>query len=128
MKTRQGFVSNSSSSSFVLIGRALNDSELTEETFKTKNIQGVGGYLYEGQLVMEMNWEMYQFIKENQEKFENMDGFDSLGYYEVVYDTTEYGTINKDDLPDGELAIITGEMDHHSPNSVGDLKECLDEY
>ena len=128
MKTRQGFVSNSSSSSFVIIGKEIKSSKLTEATFKGKNITAIGGGLYEGSLVMKMDWKMYQFFQEHAKEFEEFDGFSHITYYETFFNSTELGTINKKDLPDGVLSVITGEYDHASPSSIAELKEYLEEY
>ena len=45
MKVRQGFVSNSSSSSFVI---AFNSVELNDVSVKTHNLYGLGKYLSDG--------------------------------------------------------------------------------
>ena len=61
MKVRTGFVSNSSSSSFINIGR-----KATQEDFKTdKDIFILGDYLNEGQEVISVDAELRKYIVEN---------------------------------------------------------------
>lgn len=55
MKTRNGFVTNSSSSSFVIIGKRVKD--YNEVDLSKARYVALGSYLNEGQDVFEVEWD-----------------------------------------------------------------------
>lgn len=124
MKIREGFVSNSSSSSFVLIGKKID----TISDLKTaKNPQCLGGYLSDGRDVFKLTKEMIDFICGTEEYFDdnNYELVDVLFYAgeEVKIPVSELVSSFGDYM--GELYIVTGEADYYSTEG---LKEFIENY
>lgn len=63
MKIRTGFVSNSSSSSFVLIGNSILLKDVTEELVSTNKIYVFGSWLSDGQDIFRITPEMFKYSK-----------------------------------------------------------------
>ena len=109
MKTRIGFVSNSSSSSFVIIGRKISMSDIKKEK---EFVYLMGDYFGEGQDIVELNDEMKDYI------FANEDIFDCYHFVTGIIDPS---TINKKTLPNGDLEIFCGEKNQHSSTNLSDM-------
>lgn len=128
MKTRQGFVSNSSSSSFILIGKNIHISNINHKTIREKEIIALGRDLSEGQDVFKVkSVEQLAFLK----------AIDKLGDDSFIFvDSCAFGhnddytgDIQLKNIPtDGRLQYWTGEKDYSSSNDVNDLMYRYDEY
>jgi len=120
MKTRSGFVSNSSSSSFVLMGTIVKDPK--DLTLKDR-IWVIGRYLYEGDDVFAVEDEkMLKFIKENYSRIEFAHDFKIYRNAWVKFDGVGQ-EFTREDMPEGKFTIISGQADMHSSGDVKSLKE-----
>ena len=103
MKIRAGFVSNSSSSSFVIIGKSINERDLTEKDFKDMRIfcdTGLCGN--EGTYGDTINYD--QFVKLKGHSFD---------FYEVFKVFEDSKPITKDDIPENGAELILDTWDYH---------------
>ena len=128
MKIRQCFVSNSSSSSFIVIGRTVDISNINIHYIKNKNIIALGKYLSEGQDVFKIKTiEQLAFLK----AIDNL-GDDSFIFVESCafeHNDDYTGNIELKNIPsDGKLQYWTGERDFSSSTTINILMERYDEY
>ena len=122
MKIRAGFVSNSSSSSFIMVGRSLTRREVADKA------GGAGGSLYwwgwvdygDNDMLFRLDKEMLDLIRER-------DGYvGDGGVYEVYAMGDGDGTVIPKDLPEGAM-LYGGEVSNFSLTAQEFKEHVLDE-
>ncbi|MFA5312472.1 MAG: hypothetical protein WC375_04015 [Methanomassiliicoccales archaeon] len=116
MKVRNGFVSNSSSSSFALIGISIPIYQLKPTDIK-KTIYVVGRWNGDGADVFSIeNEDMLKFVQEHQEYFRHV-------FVEArLIDESSPLSCTRKDLPSKVFTILTGSRDHHGSECLADLQ------
>jgi hypothetical protein len=131
MKIRNGFVSNSSSSSFIVVCNPINKDDFDEDAFKeyckTHNIWVLGQYLSEG----------YDFF-ELESKYLNLidDNLDKMKFLEVIHQVNNDDNelvLTKQQLLDFALldaiTIKSIEVDYHETDNVDTfINRYINEY
>jgi len=133
MKRRLGFVSNSSSSSFLILGREIDINEVTSKMIKKKKIMVLGYDLSDGQDVFQISSaEILAFMKALNNSY--------LGHDISILETY---VMNNTDEPDiefdvelfleklpkkGKVKLITCWKDYTSSDSLDLLLSRYDKY
>jgi hypothetical protein len=116
MKIRQGFVSNSSSSSFIIVYR-----DATVEEANDPHVYLLGRYLSEGRDYFQPDEAMAEMIKAK-----GIPKGSELIYVYLTGD--DEGSISLQKLKgiedSGNVNIETIEADYHSTDNVDDFEEC----
>jgi len=128
MKKRLGFVSNSSSSSFIVIGREINQDEINEENVNDIVFESIIDGEY-GQLGGEFDsMEMFNAYKEFVEN--KKDSHHDTSYYLAKVRSFEYAgeiDINPTDIEEGSKAYF-GTCDQFVISCLNDMEEAVTWY
>lgn len=120
MKIRNGFVSNSSSSSFVAIVKDCNISEIID--VKNKEYVSLGKWLYEGvDLIHIRDPYMLKFIKLLNGGLIKDSEFNDFRIYEVIK-KGEYISFTNDDMDSGvDYHVLSKRVDQSSCYNINDM-------
>ena len=119
MKIRSGFVSNSSSSSFVIFGKKIRMGEITPELIEQGRIYALSyKYCDDGVDFFEINQAMYDMYRQYGGE---------LGFYEVDEMICESGKISKDKIQGDEINVMSMEVSYHTVQK-DDLKSFVEMF
>jgi hypothetical protein len=119
MKIREGFVSNSSSSSFVVFGKSIYLKDITSKLLKEKRIYAQS---------YDSCCDGIDFFLINQKMFDMfMEYGGQLSFFDVDAMFCEGGTISKDDIKANTIEFFPIEISYHSVGE-DDLQEFAERY
>ena len=121
MKIRTGFVSNSSSSSFVVFNREVDFDEITKEMIKTSKAFAYGeDYCYgEGSDYFELDMEMFIFLQTHTDQ----EGLKFFEVYKMVEDSGEFSLADLNLPPDKKFVVESIAIGYHCCTELKDMKE-----
>lgn len=124
MKKRLGFVSNSSSSSFLIIGKTINQEDINEDNVKDiiaqSAFEGEYGNLWIEFKSMDMLNKYIEVVKR-----ESFDGYDTTYYHAKIRKFDYEGQVNikPEDIEEGSIAYF-GTCDQYVLCSESDIEEA----
>lgn len=128
MKVRQGFVSNSSSSSFIILGKDVDVMSITPKMIKEKTIMVIGNSLCEGEDVFQIRTiEELAFLKALN-KISIEETFKYVEAYAISEDEYE-GEIDVKKIPKtGKIKYYNLNQDYSSSSDLRTLQNRYDKF
>lgn len=121
MKIRIGFVSNSSSSSFIIIGTRLNCKESREQAEEL--ISKGKLYAYAGDEYDSEGADFFLFTKEMLDSYEKYGPKSHIYFYNVQCMFEEPGKIKKDEIEGDDFNIFCMEISYHICQTLEEFQE-----
>jgi hypothetical protein len=119
MKIRNGFVSNSSSSSFIVFGKSIQYSQITTELIGDNKIYAMSyNYCGDGADFFPINQEMFDLFQKHGGELE---------FYEVEECFAEGGVLDKSKIKGDKIEVFAMDRDYHSVPD-GDVAEFANRY
>ena len=122
MKIRTGFVSNSSSSSFVILGKAIGFDEITKNNLESVYAESDNEY-GEGYPVFELTKEMYKYLKQHPEHCYDLKFYEVYDYFD---EESAKDTLDKSKLPES-CQVYFFCRSQNSPHDLQDFIELFEE-
>ncbi len=119
MKFRLGFVSNSSSTSFVMIGSMLEDGDVfgkAEELIAKGRLYARAGYEYTGD-----GEDFFPVSKKMWEAYEKYNANSNIDFFDVEHLIEENESIKKSDIDKDEFSMFWMEVSQHSCETLEDF-------
>jgi len=129
MKIRQGFVSNSSSSSFIVFGRNIDIKDITPSIIKEKEIICLGKELSDGQDVFYIeNIDMLAFLKALNELGRDIEyDMEFIEVYSVGGFDEYSGELDLTNLTTKKIQYFNIDKDYSSSRDLSDIKGRYDD-
>ena len=122
MKIRNGFVSNSSSSSFIIIGKPVNINDLKVSDIKNKNYVVVGKDLSDGSDIFNIDSiDIFYFLKTVEYMDNPFEDFEIFENSKIKSRTEDEIKFDSKDMLEGELTAISYWQDYRSCKDIEDL-------
>ena len=124
MKIRMGFVSNSSSSSFVIVGSKLTHEDAhskARDLIKKRRLYAEGSWCCEGVDFFEVTQDIW-------DAYNTSSVYKGFTFYDTQMKEEESIKINKKDIKGDEFEVYIINIDHHSTDGVEEFKERYNNY